>query len=240
MSLTAAVRDIEKERSSLRFPEEEDIKGAAEGFVRLQKTYKISTEDFTEGKIPGTEKVPSLTALDCYLIGHRLAQEGQFYDYSANWLEIALKKFEQENDPSPKVRKVDILDWLQYSYYHGGNPVRALEITTEVAELDPDFPTLESNLKFYTKFIADLAEPTVAAMAEQPRPPPIFNIGGHYEALCRGEGVLVSFSKMSFRHCTNHWNGFSKNRYHLQLPLHFEKLHYIRGSSRVFQPIFFC
>lgn len=188
---SAAIRDIEQERSSMRFPEEEDIKGAAEGFVRLQKTYKINTEDFAAGKIPGVTTLPPLSALDCYLIGHRLAQEGVSYDYAAAWLEIALRKFAEEKEEMPKIRKVDIVDWLQYAYYHGGNPVRALELTEQVAELDPDFPTLESNTKFYTNLISGLPEKDYLAMKNESRPPPLRHVGGPYESLCRGEGNLV-------------------------------------------------
>ncbi|XP_055356153.1 LOW QUALITY PROTEIN: prolyl 4-hydroxylase subunit alpha-1-like [Paramacrobiotus metropolitanus] len=188
----AAVRDIEKERSALRFPEEEDIKGAAEGFVRLQRTYKITTEDFASGKIPNwnVTQVPPMSALDCYLIGHRLAQEG-VHDYAANWLEISLRKFDEEKEEMPKIRKVDIVDWLQYAYYHGGNPVRALELTEVVRELDPDFPTLESNFKFYSDLIAELDVATAQKMRDQSRPPPSVQYDGHYEALCRGEGKLA-------------------------------------------------
>ena len=57
--------DIDRLRGSVRFPEADDIKGAAEGFVRLQKTYKIKTEDFAAGNITGVSKAPALKALDC-------------------------------------------------------------------------------------------------------------------------------------------------------------------------------
>ena len=128
-----------------------------------------------------------------YLIGHRLALES-YYDYAINWLEIALKKWKEEKLEHPPIRQVDILDWLQYSYYHGGNALVALEITQKVRELDPTFPTIGTNMEYYEKLLKELPEMAVDAMRQQPRPPVLYDFGGsHYEALCRGEGVPVRF-----------------------------------------------
>lgn len=113
------------------------------------------------------------------------------YDYSISWLEVALRKFNEEQDPAPKVRKIDILDWLQYSYHHFGNPLRALQLSEQVKELDFDFPTVDANIHFYTNLLRDLSEDAVKSMEQQPRPLVVADYGGHYEALCRGEGQVV-------------------------------------------------
>lgn len=112
-------------------------------------------------------------------------------DYATSWLETALRKFDEEEDPVQKLKRIDIVDWLQYSYYHSGNPLRALQLSEEVKELDPEFPTVDSNIHFYTKLLTELPESAIKDMEEQSRPTPIVNVGGHYEALCRGEGKLV-------------------------------------------------
>lgn len=35
------------------FPDEEDEKGAAKALLRLQDTYKLDSESFSKGKLPG-------------------------------------------------------------------------------------------------------------------------------------------------------------------------------------------
>ena len=37
------------------FPDEEDEKGAAKALMRLQDTYKLDSESFSKGKLPGKE-----------------------------------------------------------------------------------------------------------------------------------------------------------------------------------------
>lgn len=181
----------------MRFPGEEDIKGAAEGFVRLQKTYRITTEDFAAGKIDGVAKVNPLTSYECYLIGSQLAQEGVHYDYAIEWLEFALRIRDEENENLHKIDEVTVLDWLQYSYYHAGNPLRALEMTRKIQNLDPDFPNLDSNLNLYYHLIAELNDEDFLAMKTQSElPATVNNDDQHFQELCRGEEILVNVSEI--------------------------------------------
>ncbi|OWA51232.1 Prolyl 4-hydroxylase subunit alpha-2 [Hypsibius exemplaris] len=216
----AALADIDKHRSVVRFPEAEDIRGAAEGFVRLQRTYKIKTEDFAAGNITGIAKAQALGAFDCYLIGHRLAVDGS-HDYAINWLEIALRKWHEEKEDPPAIREADILDWLQYSYYHGGNAWVALELSKKVKEIDPAFPTVEANIEYYEKLLSELPVSAVDAMKLQARPPVAFDLGGQYEALCRGEGVLPARVRQRLRCYYETHN----NPYLLLQPAKFEVAH---------------
>ena len=47
------IQNITQHRSSLRFPSEEDLNGAAVALMRLQDTYKLDTHALAEGKVLG-------------------------------------------------------------------------------------------------------------------------------------------------------------------------------------------
>ncbi len=52
----AFVKNITQHRSLLRFPDDEDLKGAAVALMRLQDTYKLDTHALAEGKLLGGKK----------------------------------------------------------------------------------------------------------------------------------------------------------------------------------------
>ena len=107
---------------------------------------------------------------------------------------FALKKLKEDNaEPKDQAKEIESLDWLQYSYHQMGNPYVALNLSQRVKELDPNFPTVDSNMEFYMKMMNDMPENVVDIIKSQPRPPVLADHGGAYEALCRGEGTLVRF-----------------------------------------------
>ena len=168
------------------------MKGAAEAIVRLQHTYKLGENAVASGKIPGlTTMAFEMTALDCYLLGYHQAQLG-FHDYAIEWLQVALKKQEDEirQKIPQKIERSQILDWLQHSVYHYGNVSRALRISEELVAIEPDFPNAKANVEFYKNIIQSMSREALESLHRAP--PRTKAPAGHYEALCRGEGKLVS------------------------------------------------
>jgi hypothetical protein len=55
------IKNITQHRSSLRFPSEEDLNGAAVALLRLQDTYKLDTHALAEGKVLGRKSSRQLT-----------------------------------------------------------------------------------------------------------------------------------------------------------------------------------
>jgi prolyl 4-hydroxylase len=50
------VQNLTQHRSQLRFPDDEDLNGAAVALMRLQDTYKLDTHALAEGKLLGGKK----------------------------------------------------------------------------------------------------------------------------------------------------------------------------------------
>lgn len=55
------IKNITQHRTSLRFPSEEDLNGAAVALMRLQDTYKLDTHALAEGKVLGKKSSRQLT-----------------------------------------------------------------------------------------------------------------------------------------------------------------------------------
>jgi len=122
----------------LRFPNEEDLNGAAVALMRLQDTYKLDTHALAEGKLLGgkkysrhlTGKHVSLQNLctslltnmfypagDCWELGRQSYNNGDHY-HTVLWMAEALNKFEEESNKT--VAREDILDYLAFSTYKQG------------------------------------------------------------------------------------------------------------------------
>uniref|UniRef100_H2YXY5 procollagen-proline 4-dioxygenase n=1 Tax=Ciona savignyi TaxID=51511 RepID=H2YXY5_CIOSA len=79
------------------FPKEEDIKGSAEGILRIQDTYNLNTSDIAEGNISGEKghnSLKKLTTDECYHIG-KAAFNGGLYDPCTHWMQFSLQRFEE-------------------------------------------------------------------------------------------------------------------------------------------------
>uniref|UniRef100_H2ZF14 procollagen-proline 4-dioxygenase n=1 Tax=Ciona savignyi TaxID=51511 RepID=H2ZF14_CIOSA len=76
------------------FPKEEDIKGSAEGILRIQETYNLNTSDIAKGNISGQYSLKKLTTDECYHIG-KAAFNGGLYDRCTQWMQFSLQRFEE-------------------------------------------------------------------------------------------------------------------------------------------------
>ncbi|XP_013100844.1 prolyl 4-hydroxylase subunit alpha-2-like [Stomoxys calcitrans] len=74
-------------------PSAADLKGAALGLSRLQKIYKLDTEDMAEGYLEDEKFSSSMSAFDCYILGRTL-YEAKDYGLASEWLLEALHKTE--------------------------------------------------------------------------------------------------------------------------------------------------
>ncbi|OQV24891.1 Prolyl 4-hydroxylase subunit alpha-2 [Hypsibius exemplaris] len=217
----ATLIKIEKLRRQARFPETDAIAGAAQGFLRLQRTYRIRTEDFAAGNLPGITKASALSAVDCYLVGHQQLLDG-IYDYAASWLEIALQKWPKEKrDPLSSIQKSDILNSLQLSYYHLGNVWMALELCKTIREVDPFYPNITAKILTYQALLDGTTKWSVNAMKLQTRPPPVRVDNGLRGFLCRGEDTSPSGALPHLR-CLYETH---KNPYLILQPVKLEVVH---------------
>lgn len=61
------IENITQSREDLKFPEDEDLTGAAEALLRLQDTYKLDTSTLARGQISGTKQSHELRGIYTYL-----------------------------------------------------------------------------------------------------------------------------------------------------------------------------
>ncbi|KHJ97963.1 tetratricopeptide repeat protein [Oesophagostomum dentatum] len=159
-----AGKETEKE---VKFPEDEDLSGAATAILRLQDVYKLDSYDLANGVILGDKVSPDLTAHDA---------------------------FELENEEEKTVEETEILEYLAYSLYQQGNVRRALALTKRLAAIAPNHPRAKGNVKWYEDMLhgkdmegdlppivnkteADVQREEYDGVVERDA----------YEALCRGE-----------------------------------------------------
>ena len=53
----------------MKYPDDEDLEGAAVGLLRLQETYQLATSDLANGFVGGESVGKALSAHDCFEIG---------------------------------------------------------------------------------------------------------------------------------------------------------------------------
>ncbi|CAD6196789.1 unnamed protein product [Caenorhabditis auriculariae] len=181
------IKNITQNRvnSQVRFPQEEDLSGAATALLRLQDTYKLDTHDLAHGVIDGEKVGKPLTAHDIFEVG-RAAYNQRDYYHTLSWMQVAMNKLENEEPKS--MEESEILEYLAYSLYQQGNVRRALNLTKRLAQIAPNHPRAKGNVKWY--------EDMLQGKDMEGELPPIVNKRVEndgiverdaYEALCRGE-----------------------------------------------------
>ena len=79
-----------------KWPSEEDLNGAAVALLRLQDTYKLTTEDLANGQLNGVNYGNSkLTAHDCFELGRQSYNVGDHY-HTSLWMNQAMKRWSEE------------------------------------------------------------------------------------------------------------------------------------------------
>lgn len=181
-------------------PTYEDLQGTVSALLRLQDVYKLDTSDIARGDVGGVSST-ELTAEDCFELG-RLSYNSEDHYHTIMWMEEALRKNREMEEPS--VDTAEILDYLAFSTYMQGNVRRALSLTNELLELEPDHSRAEQNKYFYEKIIQEEEQNSrkrgddgqVPASNEfvnkrqldEYRTSEEFS---NYEALCRGEDTMA-------------------------------------------------
>lgn len=193
---------------SLHFwPSEDDLVGAATGIFRLQDTYRLNSSDLVKGNINGMDYGTTMSAHDCFELGRRSFEVGD-HRHLDIWMRQALQRYEEEGKKT--VVKADILDYMAYSAYQQGKIQRALKITKDMLELQPDHPFAAENIEYYEEELAsgkadkgDFED--LYSISKQDFPQPRNNPDKvTYEQLCRGE-VKLPEAKRSQLLCRYHF-----------------------------------
>ncbi|RCN36364.1 tetratricopeptide repeat protein [Ancylostoma caninum] len=172
-------------KNQVKFPQEEDLSGAATAILRLQDVYKLDSTDLSNGIILGEKVSHKLTAHDAFEVGRAAYNEKDYY-HTLTWMQTALNRLENEEEKT--ISEAEILEYLAYALYQQGNVRRALALTKRLAALAPDHPRAKGNVKWY--------EDMLQGKDMEGDLPPIVNKRVEwdgiverdaYEALCRGE-----------------------------------------------------
>ncbi|KAM4620510.1 prolyl 4-hydroxylase subunit alpha-2-like [Polymixia lowei] len=193
------------------FPDEEDEKGAAKALMRLQDTYKLDSESFSKGKLPGVHSNALLTVDDCYDMGKTAYNDADYY-HAVLWMQQSLRQLDAGEEAV--VSKAEVLDYLSYSVYQMGDLPRAIELTRRLVAIDPSHQRAGGNLRYFERLLSkQLME---LNQVEQPASEEPIQLGTYarpkdhlperetYEALCRGEGVKMTTARRSRLFCRYH------------------------------------
>ena len=202
-------KSIDPSRS---FPSGEDLSGAADALIRLQETYKLDTSTIASGQIPTgysyfTRNSQSafiqndleLSAGDCFELGRHSYTIGDFY-HTTLWMKEALNRVKKEENKSAD--EAEILEYLAFCTFKEGNITRALEITQELIDIEPDHQRALGNREYFTKLLQETVE-TEIKKDETIKNGPVKSLDREvYEALCRGEKLLsdATLSQLSCYH----------------------------------------
>ncbi|XP_059177300.1 prolyl 4-hydroxylase subunit alpha-2-like isoform X2 [Physella acuta] len=206
-TLDSLMEEIEQVKSDL--PTFEDLKGAASALMRLQDTYHLDTSAVAHGELGGVAS-PILSAEECFELGRLSYNEGDFY-HTMLWMSQALDhvSFEQADG---KLRiesqeteglagdlesaRVEVLDYLAFSYFKLGDISQALVLTNELLAIDPGHERAANNKKYFEAMLQDETrnkrsvdknKPGYHIIRDEYRNSEEFLT---YEALCRGENVV--------------------------------------------------
>ncbi|CAD5218227.1 unnamed protein product [Bursaphelenchus okinawaensis] len=136
----------ERDSKSVKFPDDEDVDGAAVGLLRLQDTYRLKTIDLANGIVNGIDTGKQLTSEDCFEIG-RAAYNQRDYYHCLDWMMETEKRMKLEKNS--KVTESDLLEYMAYALYQQGNIKRALALTQKLVRQDPYHPRAAGNVEWY-------------------------------------------------------------------------------------------
>ncbi|KAH9361565.1 hypothetical protein HPB48_001442 [Haemaphysalis longicornis] len=181
---------------SLRFPDEEDLTGAAIALLRLQDTYRLDTASLAKGRIQGvTRPSPELSAGDCFELGRQSYNNEDHY-HTVLWMQEALDRVDDEVEKTAD--RSDILEYLAFSTYQQGNIHHALKLTNDLLASVPDHPRAPGNKRYYEDTLAkrelykrgddgDVSDDDSVTLKKRSPLPDADSERGIYERLCRGE-----------------------------------------------------
>lgn len=128
----------------------EDMVGATEGLFRLQVTYRIQSSDFANGIIMGQKVRASFSAHDLFTIGKQALNLLKDWTHPKNedyfaieYLQMALNKIKNGEDPDDEVDKEEITLTLASVYDRTGQYDRAAETVDFLVKSNPAFKKLK-------------------------------------------------------------------------------------------------
>ncbi|XP_037950135.1 prolyl 4-hydroxylase subunit alpha-1-like isoform X2 [Teleopsis dalmanni] len=146
--LKAALReDIEELGKQVDIPNESDLIGTVRGFARLQKVYKLSTEELAYGIINGVDYEVEITWRDCFEIATTLYDQNELI-LAVTWFEMVLEKIQDETEESVQYKfEIDTLEYLVLATYDLGDTDKAVGYIDEILNVDPK--NIMKNFKNY-------------------------------------------------------------------------------------------
>lgn len=114
-----------------------DFEGACEGFLRLQKTYKLSSQDLADGIIDHVKMHSEMTSDDLYHFGMQIKVSDE--RIGQEYLSLALDRLD-DNEVS---KKKEILKELLKSYEKTKNYAAAFSTIEKMLEKQPNDEALE-------------------------------------------------------------------------------------------------
>lgn len=199
MSSAAGRQMVENitQAGTFRFPDEEDLTGAAVALLRLQDTYHLDTASLARGHIQGVKPSPELSAGDCFELGRQSYNNEDHY-HTVLWMQEALDRVDEE--VTKTADRVEILEYLAFSTFQQGNTRHALKLTNDLLAAVPDHPRAPGNKRYYEDAISktelhkrgDDGDVPVeeAAAGKRHHGPDADSERGIYERLCRGEKFM--------------------------------------------------
>ncbi|XP_054839211.1 prolyl 4-hydroxylase subunit alpha-1 isoform X2 [Eublepharis macularius] len=203
------------------FPNDEDQTGAAKALLRLQDTYNLDTDTLSKGNLPGVKHKTFLTAEDCFELGKIAYTESDYY-HTELWMEQALKQLDDGEVSS--IDKVSVLDYLSYAVYQQGGLDKAMTLTKQLLELDPEHQRANGNMKYFeyimtkekeaNKSFAKTNDEAEEESKTQKKGPSKDYLPERqkYERLCRGEGVKMTPRRQRKLFC-RYYNGNRHPKY---------------------------
>uniref|UniRef100_H2YXY8 procollagen-proline 4-dioxygenase n=1 Tax=Ciona savignyi TaxID=51511 RepID=H2YXY8_CIOSA len=158
------------------FPKEEDIKGSAEGILRIQDTYNLNTSDIAEGNISGEKghnSLKKLTTDECYHIG-KAAFNGGLYDPCTHWMQFSLQRFEEGKQ---NFSKAHAEEYLQFEVYDDAyNKTDPLDLRSR------------ANLIFFRRGAIVATKAQISSDDKSYK----FSANSKFPKVCRGDVKIVS------------------------------------------------
>ncbi|KYO42400.1 hypothetical protein Y1Q_0022249 [Alligator mississippiensis] len=203
------------------FPNDEDQTGAAKALLRLQDTYNLDTDTLSRGNLPGVKHKSFLTAGDCFELGRIAYTEADYY-HTELWMEQALKQL--DDGEVSAIEKTSVLDYLSYAVYQQGDLDKAMMLTKQLLELDPEHQRANGNLKYFEYIMskekeankstteADNQTDVESKTKKKGRAKDYLPERRKYEKLCRGEGVRMTPKRQKSLFC-RYYDGNGNPRY---------------------------
>ncbi|XP_077984711.1 prolyl 4-hydroxylase subunit alpha-2-like [Glandiceps talaboti] len=188
-----------------------DLMGACQAVYRMQYIYQVSASDFASGALPGStpKTLPShFDVEDCFILAKE-AYLSNDHGMCIAWMEEALRRLNAGYPVRPwqEASRQQILEHFAYCHYLEGDYHKAVSLTKNLIELDPNNDRALKNLVLFDQ----LANETKVNLKQDPllesiypvqfKETSVFALQQRYQKLCRGDVVKPSPSVQKRLHC---------------------------------------